>query len=121
MSERHLFLPANICDCLFQRYKRCRGQTSRSRHGRMGRSDDSGTRATEATREKASQSSSAACRFVGCRQRRGDPWAGSTPAEEYRYEASGYRYLREGRDGRPLLSLRNADGKTLSVYAIEPD
>lgn len=46
--------------------------------------------------------------------------AGATPAEYYRYDNSGYRWFKVGRDGVPELSLRGADGQILADFTMTP-
>ncbi|MBP7147692.1 MAG: RHS repeat-associated core domain-containing protein [Acidobacteria bacterium] len=49
----------------------------------------------------------------------GDPWsAAGVPAESYRYDHGGQRWLRTGRDGLPLLTLRDETGAALADFAV---
>lgn len=50
----------------------------------------------------------------------GDPTAGASfPSENYAYDASGYRLVRIDKSGKPVLSLRDEKGSTLSEFIVD--
>ncbi|MEN6527049.1 MAG: hypothetical protein ABFD65_11235, partial [Candidatus Polarisedimenticolia bacterium] len=51
----------------------------------------------------------------------GDPQAAkATPAEQYRYDAAGTRWLRLDKSGLPRLTLRDGAGQALAEYTVSP-
>jgi RHS repeat-associated protein len=50
----------------------------------------------------------------------GDPTLGSAyPNETYQYDSAGYRIVKIDQTGKPMLSLRDESGSTLSEYLVE--
>ncbi len=53
--------------------------------------------------------------FIG-----GDPESGAAIAEQYVYDANGYRIIHLDKSGRPVLSIRNDKGDTLAEFVVNP-
>ncbi len=51
----------------------------------------------------------------------GDPWSSAgVPGEWYRYDSGGQRWFRVGRDGKPVLTLRDGEGQALAEFVESP-